>query len=480
MKTKKIVALVLSMAMVLGVVAACNKTTESTGAATDASAATSASTEASSDASADTSASETESQAPAGKYKQLDVVDGSTLTDSGDLLVWSWNEEIGGLIKNYYSGSNFDMSKSENYNTVKNDGGAYKTALTQVLASGDNAPDLYGVEVDYIKSFMDADKALALSELGIANSELEAAQYDYTLALATDDSNVIRGISWQCCPAAVFYNRMLADKYLGVSDPDGVGQWFSSWDKFIETAKKVDADSNHTVKAVASISDVERPYLNTRTQGWVVDGKLTFDPQVEAYLDFGKQLYSEGLTFNAAQWSDTAWTDGVANSTVLSYFGPMWLGHFSLAMWDDANGNKATKDEWGLCAAPTPYYWGGSWLVASKYCDAKASSAQVMRDVCLNEANLTQIAKNGDFANNKVVMKNAATDDSFCIVGLGNQNPYSILTPVADDISADIVTPYDQDVQLQLDNFAPGYFDGTTATKAEVLSAIEAACKDVI
>jgi len=476
MKTKKIVALVLSMAMVLGVVAACNKTTESSAASSAATDATTAGTDAT-DAT-DAPVESTEAPAEEGNFKQLDVVDPATLTDEGDLLVWSWNEEIGNNITKYYTGKNFDMTKSENYATTPNTGGAYRQALALVLSTGEGAPDVYGTEADYIQAFMNSESALALADLGISNAELESTMYNYTLQIAADSSKVIRGVSWQANPAGVWYNRAVAEKYLGVSDPDGVGAYFSSWDKFIETAKKIDADSNHAVKAVASIADVARPYLNTRTQGWVVNGKLTIDPQVEAYLDFGKQLFTENLTFNAAQWSDAAWTDGPQNETVLSYFGPMWLGRFSLGLCDE--NAQPTKDLWGITAAPNPYYWGGSWLSASPYCDVKASAAQIMRDVCMSEATLSQMVKGAEFVNNINIIKATAADANFGFAFLDGQNPYTMLAPIADGIDASTITAYDGDIGDTFNNLAEGYFDGTTGTVAEVESALEAAVAEII
>ena len=124
MKTKKIVALVLSMAMVLGVVAAC-KTTETSG--SDSSAATSAS--------ADSSATEdstTQQAADLEGFTAVALAENVTDKEDGDLLVWGWNEDpleklIGNAEKGltgYYSGTN--MTK-DNYATTPSQGGG--TAL---------------------------------------------------------------------------------------------------------------------------------------------------------------------------------------------------------------------------------------------------------------------------------------------------------------------------------------------------------------
>ena len=465
MRTKKIIAAVLVLTMALGI-AACSKPDGPAPATTT--------------KGTDATASSDASQAPADKggFKQLDVVDPSSLSDEGDLLIWSWNEEIGNNITKYYTGSNFDIGNSDNYATTPNTGGMYRQALAQVLSTGEGAPDIYGTEADYLQTFMNSESALALADLGISNAELESTMYNYTLQIASDSSKVIRGISWQANPAAVWYNRSVAQKYLGVSSPEEVGAFFSSWDKFIETAKKIDSDSNHTVKVCASIADVARPYLNTRTQSWVVNGKLTIDPQVEAYLDFGKQLFTENLTFNATQWHDGAWTDGPHNGTVLSYFGPMWLGRFSLGICDD--NAQPTEDLWGITAAPNPYYWGGSWLSVSPYCDVKASAAQILRELCMSEETLTEMVKGAEFVNNVNIIKATAADTDFGFAFLDGQNPYTMLAPIADGIDASTITAYDGDIGDTFNNLAEGYFDGTIGTIAEVESALEASVADII
>ena len=49
---------------------------------------------------------------------------------------------------------------------------------------------------------------------------------------ASDASGVVKGVSFQCCPAALIYRRSIAKDVLGTDDPAEVQELLNSWDKF--------------------------------------------------------------------------------------------------------------------------------------------------------------------------------------------------------------------------------------------------------
>ena len=105
-------------------------------------------------------------------------------------------------------------------------------------------------------------------------SEFVNEMYKYTMVWATDDNNVIKGLAWQACPCGVYYERSLAEQYLGTQDPAEVADFFADWDTFMNTARDVNEKSDGKVKVVSDYSDVFRAYLNTRSEGWITDGQL--------------------------------------------------------------------------------------------------------------------------------------------------------------------------------------------------------------
>ncbi len=448
MKTKKIIALMLSLAMVLGVVA-CSKDAEETTTAAPAETTAAEETEANVD---ETEAEETESQeVDASDYVELAIAD---VTDEGDkVLVYGWNEEFPGLVDTY-SSIEYDLETTES-NT-------YQTKLDQVLSSGEDAPDIFVCDADYASKYMNSDNTIAINDLGIAYSEC-AQMYNYTLQFACDDNMVIKGLAWQACPCGVFYNRTIAEEIFGVSEPEDVAPYFATWEAFLETAQQVNEVSGGEKKAVSGTDDIWRAYLNTRTQGWISGGEVVIDPVMEDYFDLAKTLKDEGLTFETSQWGD-AWTANMSNESVLSYWGPMWLAKFSMGLGD---GSNPTSGNWGLVVAPGSFYWGGTWMMASKYCDMKASVAQIMRDVALTDANLEDMAANGEFVNSIAIMTAVANDDSFALDWLGGQNPAAVLLAAAQSIDNSTVGQNDQQINEEFNNVVNSYLNGDIATVAE-------------
>src|SRR5665647_2092703 len=166
---------------------------------------------------------------------------------------------------------------------------------------------------------------------------------------------VLLRLFWQACPAGVFYNRTLAKTYLGTDDPATVGESFASWDAFMAMATKLNADSKGAVKAISGYDDLWRSFQNSRSTGWLVDGKITIDPMIEKYFDYAKQLKADGLTFETAQWKPD-WTSNMAYSSVLSYWGPMWLLNFCMGFGYEADGTtvKADANPCLLYTSPSP------------------------------------------------------------------------------------------------------------------------------
>lgn len=466
MKRQKIVALIVSLAMVMGCVA-CSNEPAATTAATTAAPATEATTAAPEETTAEATdateesgeVSETAAQVEAqtSDFVELTVQDVAD-EDSNKIMIYGWNDEFPGLVEKY-SDVDFDKEITET-NT-------YQAKLDQVLASGDNAPDLFVCDADYATKYMNSDNTIAINNIGIAYDEL-SEMYNYTLQFACDDNMVIKGLAWQACPCGVFYNRTVAANTLGVSEPDEVAPYFASWDAFIETARLVNEKSEGANKIVSGTDEIWRAYLNSRSQGWVVDGEVYLDPVMEGYFDIAKVLKDENLTFEAGQWSDP-WTANMANQTVLSYWGPMWLFNFCF----NFGTTNHTEGDWGIVPAPGNFFWGGTWMMASKYCDNKATAAQIMRDIALTEDNLRDMTVTGEFVNNVSIMTELATSSDYVVENLGGQNPAAVLLQAATLIDNSTVGPNDQAINTEFQNVVSSYLAGDIATVAEATTTFE-------
>ena len=413
MKTKKVLALLMSSAMLVGSITACNSAdpTESE---------TSQETEQTT-----TATSETAEPEDLPGYKERSVTDVTDESD-GKIVIYSYNAEFIALAEKYAG------ITTEDYDFVEiNDKDEYQQKLDAVLADGTNAPDIFICDAAYAQKYLASDNTLAINDIGIDYAEM-TNMFNYTLQFASDEETVIKGLAWKACPTGVFYEKSLADKYLGTCDPNELAGSFATWDKVLESAKTVSDASEGSVKLISGYTETYNAYMAGRQSGWEKeDGTINFDPAVDNYFNFAKKLYDEGLTFYNEQWSD-GWRGSMSNRTVVSYWGSLQFAKYDLALNPgEGTAVNPTAGDWGITTGPECYFSGGCWVMVSKYCDKKATAADIIRAVCLNEDNLKDMVNHGEFVNNIKLMTAAASDDKFALEWLGGQNPYPVLLDCA-------------------------------------------------
>lgn len=464
MKMKKILALGMSMAMVFGAVACSSTETDSTTAATTTAAPVE---ETKKDDTEESKAPEVQVDEEGGLVGFTDL-GAATVENEGDkILVWSWNDELDGIIKNYATVKDYDYEAVGGGNQS-----AYTQALDNALSAGE-APDLFALDLDYAKKYSNSNDTLAINDLGIDYKDL-TNMYAYTLYYGADDEGVIKTLAWQANPAGVYYNRTIAQEYLGVSEPEDVAEYFASWDKILETARDLKEKSNGEVKIASSVDDFGTPFKYCRSSAWIVDGEVKVDPVLDDYLELGKILKQEELTHDTGMWN-TNWTNNASNDSTLAYFGPMWLS-WSLELRNEDN---PTYGNWGFVNAPDDYFWGGTFLMASATCDMRKDAGQIIYDVCVDQDILKSINEiGGDYVNSMPIMKAAADDANTSVEWLGGQNPFPLLTGIADGIDASKISANDGVIWDNFGAAAGSYFSGDIETIADAKATFEASIKD--
>lgn len=430
MKTGRLTALALSLVIAAGAAGCSYSPAETTAgietAQTSAKAAVAETTAAASESVPNETGTGSYAEKPA-----LEVKD----SESGKLVVWSYNDELKDLIDAYLPGKDYE------YVVFSSD--EYKSRLDTAMESGE-APDLFVCDYDYVRYYANSDKTLSINAAGIPNKAC-SDMYDYTLRLACDDSGNIKGLAWALSPSAVFYQKSLAQQYLGSSEPAQVAKEFSSWGSFLAAARKVSKESEGGVKIITGTDEIFKSYLGSRSNPWKTDGKLHVDSVAEGYLGFSKTINSEKLTSGFRNGSDE-WKAGMRNKTVLSYWGSLSFARSSDFALDPALIQKAnpTSGDWGIVAPPGAFCSGGSWLMVSTNCDMKKSCADIITAICCDQGNLRDMLASGkcDFVNSRTVINAAASDERYEFAWLGGQNPYAVLGPVADKTD---VTPVGSD-----------------------------------
>ena len=356
--------------------------------------------------------------------------------EGGKLVIWSYDPEFKKILEKY--------SPVKDYEYVEYPANEYFRRLDAAIATG-KAPDIFLCGFDQVKEYAESVNTLSINDIGISNKSCKD-MYDYSLRMSCDSSGNIKGLAWELMPSAVFYQRSLAQQYLGSSEPDKVSGYFSTWNAFITAARHVSLESDGSVRIVSGTDDVFKSYMGNRTTAWKTEGKLTIDASCDTYFSFAKAMNSEKLSFDAARGSDV-WKAGMRNKTVLSYWGPLSLARSQGFGLDSTRVKKAnpTSGDWGIVAAPDAFAWGGSWIMVSSDCDMRKSCADIINALCCDRNNLKEMLSGGmsDFVNSRSVMKEASLDPRYNFAWLGGQNPYTVLASSAEQINVGTIGPDD-------------------------------------
>lgn len=362
--------------------------------------------------------------------------------NEGDtLVVWTFTDELKGIIEDYYVANN-DLDYEVDVIVVPNEN--YQAKLDPALGSGKSAPDVFAVEAGYAKKYVDSDFTKDLTEIGINPDEIDTMEY--VMEVATSPEGELKGLSWQATPGAYFYRRSLAEKYLGVSEPEEVQALISDFDKFYETGKIIKEKSNGETKIVSSLGDFTRVFLSAREDAWVEDGKFIIDPKVEELMEIGKKFNEDELTLDAQQWTET-WFSGMSSDSTFGYFLPTWGLHFVLKPnSENADTGETTFGDWGMVQGPSPYFWGGTWLTVREGTEMESAAYDLIHYLTMNEEFLTQYAKDsGDLLSNTAVVNDIK--DDFSMPFLDGQNHYALFAEMAKNIDASTMTGSDLDIE---------------------------------
>lgn len=347
----------------------------------------------------------------------------------------------------------------------------FSERMDQILASGEDAPDIIICDSNYARHFALSDYTIPLNDIGIAYSELQY-MYEYTFALATDSDSVIKGVTWEITPGAVFYCRSAMMSELGVSEPGEVTPYFESWDTIIDTARAVNESSGGTRNLFSCAADIQNAYIYGREDSWFNDGgDLEVPDYMSDYLPLVNSLVNEELIFDCSRWS-SQWTSRISNRSAIAYFGTMRFGELFLKTYHSG--------DWGLVMPPHNYYDGGNYIFVTSYCDMEADSARLIRDLTTSETNLYDMADDGLTVNNISVMMTCAGDDAYSETWLNGQNPFRVFSQVAWGIDASDISPYDDVINDEFITVVNEYVDGGYGTEEEALEAFASAVQEEI
>lgn len=457
---KKIVSTLLCAAMVTTMMAGCGNNAGATNTAGNA---------------VDNTADNAAVTDDAGAKPEAAASDASAAEEGKIFNIYCWNEEFKSRLTDHYPGYEaVDGTTGKigdvtvKWNITPSDDNAYQNNLDAALlkqadAAADDKIDLFLVEADYALKYVDTDYTMPIADLGITDADLKN-QYQYTKDIVTDSNGVLKGVSWQGCPGALFYNREAAKEVLGTDEPEEVQKYVSDWDTFNKTAETMKAAG---YSMLSSANDSYRVYSNNVSSKWVVDGKINIDENIMKWVEDSKVLVDAGEAGTYELWSDD-WKKGFyPEGNVFCYFGPAWFVNFSMAA--DTEGSIANAGGWGAAEGPQGFFWGGTWICGCTGTDNPSLIKDIILQLTTNEDIMKEIViADDDFVNNIPAMEAMAADTSYQSNVLGGQNPLAMYCAGAEKIDLSNLSPYDQGCTEEFQNAMKNYFE-ENATIEEAL-----------
>ncbi|MCL1989212.1 MAG: ABC transporter substrate-binding protein [Firmicutes bacterium] len=388
---------------------------------------------------------------------------------SGDLTVWSFTTEAQ-VIATAFQGANPNVNLD--FQITPMEDGMYLEWVWTSLAVGGNVPDIVFMEADFVRSFV-LEPNMLQPLTAIMGEAASVETIPFTIQAGTDDAGVVRALSYQATPGAMFYRRSLAQRYFGTDDPATLEPMFATLDGFVENARLMHAQSGGSTRVVASPTEVFRAFLPNRTNPWVVNDTLTIDPLMEEYMTFAFNLRQEGLDAEIGQW-DSPWFDGMRGDVVDAAGNPLEIFSFFLPTWGLPfvlmTNAPDTAGDWGIIPGPLPFQWGGTWLGVTELANNPENAIEFVRFATLDEDHLrnwaTGVYTNAFLSNINPNIPDGLSQDAGDLVSsallirelgptiaqspaaafIGGQNPYEIFGDAALDVSFGLQQGTDQTI----------------------------------
>ena len=393
--------------------------------------------------------------------------------------IYAWNTEFQGFFYKYVSdekttdlGATVHLDGKEvKWTIVPSDNGAYQESLDQALEKNAEANtadkvDMFLAEADYILKYTDSTTTKDVTKIGVTDF---SNIYTYTKEAASDKNGVVKGVSFQCCPAGVIYRRSIAKAVLGVDEPDEVQAKIDTWEKFNAVAAQMKAQDYYMT---SSFAETYRAFSNNVTTPWVnASGTLQFDDQITAWMDQAESFVNNKYTLTAGIWDDECTAQMFKTGKTFCYFGPAWYYNFCMGNAQDPE--KGCNGDWGLVEGPASYFWGGTWMLAANGGDDDKLVAKTMNAFINDNGVCRDLAfRENQFVNNTKVNQAVSNFYDFLDEGnqfLGGQNDTKLYLEGAKKIKFQNITIYDQYCNEGLQTYFGEYLkkvEGVTKEKA--------------
>jgi maltose-binding protein MalE len=437
---KKLIALLLALTLVLSL-AACSSDDEGE----------------TSDGGTTSTSDDKDTDTPADPLPEADEVDWEGET----LVVWSFTNEVTDATVAF--GEKYGVEVELNIIPTED----YPDTIRPVLESGVGAPDVYTAEAAFVEDFVNSGH---YADLGALGAEGYADDYiDYVYSIGVDYDGVLRALSWQMTPGAVYYRRSIATEVFGTDDPAEISAKMNSFEGLFDMAEQLKAAGYKLFPDESAF----RHFTNPNQVPWVDDNnKLLLPDERVEYFEYAKSLRDNEYTALAGEWSP-AWFGGMQGTvtvgessdetSVFGYCLPTWGLHYVLktAMPEGADANP-TAGDWAAATGPNSYSWGGTWLGVYEGSEKKDIAWAFVNYMTHDEEFLKPwLLETGDVTGVKSILESSDYIEGRTEDFLGGQNHIEFFVEGAKGISGEKFTRYDQNIDKFFGDAVANYVNGT-------------------
>ena len=304
----------------------------------------------------------------------------------------------------------------------------YTNALTQRIAAGRGAGDVVAIEEGAIIQFLQAkDRFVNMQEHGSNDLKGNWLDWKYDQATTADGSYTI-GLGTDVGGLAQCYRKDLFAAAGLPTDRTQVAQLWKTWDDFIATGQKFQAQSpDKKVRFIDSATNTYNSIL-MQTAGQAA-GYTYFDkdggyvaadnPAVRGAWDQTTKLLDAGLSANLKSFTNE-WNAGFKNGAFATIACPAWMTGYI-----EGQAGDAAKGKWDITTVPGGGgNWGGAWLAVPKQGKHQAEAIELAKFLTSPESQLVAFKTAGNLP--------SSPQDHADPALLGATNPYFSDAPVGE------------------------------------------------
>jgi len=259
----------------------------------------------------------------------------------------------------------------------------FQTKLKQSITDPKTTPDLFIISRDFAREWVEASSAITnlSQEFPDDIADYQAGTYESLVTMGSNDGGIY-GITAEYSPGMMFYNREVAEKLLGTQDEEEVAKAISSEEKILELNELLKAEYGGTIKLFGTFYNVASFYFNSRVEPWVKDGVMTVTDEIDHFMDWSKTVYENDMIL--AEGEDDAYFNGYAQGNFMLDPLPTWGFNSKVKPQVKDSGTEI----WGATTPYIPYVRGGSFFFIPQASSNKQGAWETVKYMALDDDNL--------------------------------------------------------------------------------------------